>query len=73
MNLKKAILAAMSRDDLKVAVEAASLEQADRRSVQSMRDALARSRQVRPDELLAGMTEGQVKAVCERMERSSTG
>ena len=32
-----------------------------------MRDALARSRRVRPDELLAGMTERQVKAVCEHM------
>ena len=61
MNLKKAILAVMSRDDLKAAVEAASLEQADRRSVQSMCDALARSRRVRPDELLAAMTEGQVR------------
>ena len=33
----------MRRDDLKAAVDAASLEQVDRRSVQSMRDALARS------------------------------
>ena len=67
MSLKKAILAVMSRDDLKAAVEAASLEQADRRSLQSMRDALARSRRVRPDELLAGITERQVKAVCEHV------
>ena len=67
MSLKKTILAVMSRDDLKAAVEAASLEQPDRRSVQSMRDALARSRRVRPDALLAVMTEVQVKAVCERV------
>ena len=73
MNLKKAILAVMSRDDLKAAVEAASLEQVDRRSVQPMRDALARSRRVRPDALLAVMTEGQVKAVCERAGIDPTG
>ena len=34
----------MRRDDLKAAVDAAGLEQMERRSVQSMRDALARSR-----------------------------
>ena len=73
MSLKKTVLAVMSRDDLKAAVEAASLEQADRRSVQSMRDALARSRRVRPDALLAAMTEGQVKAVCERAGIDPTG
>ena len=73
MNLKKAILAVMSRNDLKAAVEAASLEQVDRRSVQPMRDALARSRRVRPDALLAVMTEGQVKAVCERAGVDPTG
>ena len=67
MSLKKTILAVMSRDDLKAAVDAASLEQVDRRSVQLMRDALARSRRVRPDALLAVMTEVQVKAVCERV------
>ena len=63
----------MSRDDLKAAVEAASLEQVDRRSVQAMRDVLARSRRVRPDALLAAMTEGQVKAVCERTGIDPTG
>ena len=73
MSLKKTILAVMSPDDLKAAVEAASLEQVDRRSVQSMRDALARSRRVRPDALLAAMTEGQVKAVCERTGIDPTG
>ena len=66
MNLKKTILAVMPRDDLKAAIKAASLEQVDRRSVQAMRDALGRSRRVRPDALLAAMTEAQVKAVCER-------
>ena len=66
MNLKKTILAVMSRDELKAAVEAASLKQVDRRSVQSMRDALAKSRRLGPDALLAAMTEAQVKAVCER-------
>ena len=67
MNLKKTILAILSRDELKAAVDAAGLEGVDRRSVQSMGDALARSRRVRPETLLAAMTEGQVKVVCERM------
>jgi len=44
MSLKKTILDVVRRDDLKAAVDAAGLEQVDRRSVQSMRDALARSR-----------------------------
>ena len=67
MNLKKTILAILSRDELKAAVDAAGLEGVDRRSVQSMGDALARSRRVQPEMLLAAMTEGQVKVVCERM------
>ena len=66
MSLKKTVLAVMSRDDLKAAIEAAGLDQVDRRSVQAMRDALAKSRRVQADVLLAAMTEGQVKTVCER-------
>ena len=67
MNLKKTILDVMRRDDLKAMVNDAKLEQVDRRSFQSMRDALARSRRVQPEMLLNAMVEGQVKAVCERM------
>ena len=67
MNLKKTILAILSRDELKAAVDAAGLEGVDRRSAQSMGGALARSRRVQPEMLLAAMTEGQVKVVCERM------
>ena len=67
MSLKKTVLAVMSRDDLKAAIEAAGLDQVDRRSVQAMRDALAKSRRVQADVLLAAMTEGQVKTVCERV------
>lgn len=67
MSLKKTILAIMSRDDLKAIVDAAGLEQVDRRSVQPMRDALSRSRRIRPKMLLNALTEGQVKVVCERV------
>ena len=67
MSLKKTVLAVMSRDELKAAVDAASLNGVDRRSVQSMRGALAKSRRVQPRTLLAAMTEVQVKVVCERM------
>ena len=67
MSLKKTILDVMRQDDLKAVANAAKLEQVDRRSVQSMRDALARSRRVQPEMLLNAMVEGQVKVVCERM------
>ena len=73
MSLKKTILAVMVRDDLKAAVNAVGLDDVDRRSVQSMRDALARSRRAKPDLLLRAMTEGQVKVVCERMDVDPTG
>ena len=43
MSLKKTILAILSRDELKAAVDSAGLEGVDRRSVQSMGDALARA------------------------------
>ena len=39
MNLKKTILAAMVRDDLKAAVQAAGLDGADRRSARRCRNA----------------------------------
>ena len=73
MSLKKTVLDLMGRDDLKAAVDAAALEGVDRRSVQSMRDALARSRRVQPEMLLTEMVEGQVKVVCERMGIDPTG
>ena len=67
MSLKKTVLAVLGRDELKAAVDAAGLEGVDRRSVEPMRAALAKSRAVRPETLLAAMVEGQVKVVCERM------
>ena len=73
MNLKKTVLTIMSRDDLKAAVDAAGLEGVDRRSVQSMRDVLARSHRVQPDMLMTTMTEGQVKEVCKRMDMDPKG
>ena len=73
MSLKKTILAVMSRDELKAAVDAAGLEGVGRVSKQPMRDALARSRKVQPEMLLTTMTEGQVKVVCERMGMDSKG
>ena len=73
MNLKKIILDILSRDELKAAVDVAGLEGVDRRSVQSMSDALARSRRVQPETLLTAMTEGQVKVVCERMDMDPKG
>ena len=73
MSLKKTVLDVMRRDDLKAAVDAVGLEGVDRRSVQSMRDALARSRRVQPEMLLTAMVEGQVKVVCERIGIDPTG
>ena len=73
MNLKKTILAVMARDDLKAAVQAAGLDEADRRSVQSMREALSMSRRVKPVHLLDAMPEAQVKQVCERVGIDPTG
>ena len=73
MNLKKTILAVMARDDLKAAVQAADLDEADRRSVQSMRKALSKSRRVKPAQLLNAMLEAQVKQVCELVNIDPTG
>ena len=73
MNLKQTILAVMGRDNLKAAVHTVGLDHVDRRSVQSMREALSGSRSVRPAQLLAAMSEAQVKDVCERMGIDRTG
>ena len=73
MNLKQTILAVMRRDDLRVAVHAADLDQVDRRSVQSMREALSGSHHVKPAPLLGAMSEAQVKDVCDRKGIDRTG
>jgi len=67
MNLKKAILATMGRDELKNACGALKIEGCDMRSVESMRDALGTAKRAKPDKLLTHLNEPQVKKVAERM------
>jgi hypothetical protein len=73
MKLKRAILDVMSRDELKVVVDDLGLDGVDRRSADEMASRLSRSRSATPELLLEGLSELQVKAVCEEVGLSSTG
>jgi type I restriction enzyme M protein len=65
MKLKPAILAALSRDDLKRIVDDLDLEGVDRRSVDAMRSALSHSRKVSPETLLGTLKKDALQSVCE--------
>jgi len=73
MKLKRAILDVMSRDELKAVVDDLGLDGVDRRSAEDMASRLSRSRSATPELLLEGLSEVQVKAVCEAVGLSSTG
>jgi hypothetical protein len=73
MKLKRAILAELSRDELKDIVEQLELADVDRRSAETMREALARSRRASPKALIEHLGEGQIKAVCQAVGLDATG
>jgi hypothetical protein len=65
MNLKPAILAVLTRDDLKQIVDDLGFNGIDRRSVDSMRSALSRSRRITPDNLLGLLRKNSLQTVCQ--------
>jgi len=65
MKLKPVILNALSRDDLKQIVDNFDFDGVDRRSVESMRSLLARSRRVSPDDLLGLLRKDSLQTVCQ--------
>lgn len=73
MKLKPAILAALSRDDLKQIVDQLSIEGIDRRSVEAMRSTLGRSRKLTPDDLLALLRKDSLQTVCQAVGLSASG
>jgi hypothetical protein len=73
MKLKPAILAALSRERLKKIVDDLGLPDVDRRSGDTMREALARSRRVTADELLAYLDQAALQPVCQEVGIPSKG
>lgn len=73
MTLKRQILAQMTRDQLKAAVDALGLTDVDRRSAEAMRAKLSRAHRATPAALLEPLSEAEVKAVCDAMKLSPVG
>lgn len=73
MDLKKAIILTMDRDDLKTVIDAHEVETVDRRSRSSMARSVGIRKEFKPSALLAVLSEQQVKQVCELLEVSSVG
>jgi type I restriction enzyme M protein len=73
MKLKPAILSILGRDDLKRVVDDLGLEGVDRRSVESMRTAIAGSRRAAADDLLSYLRKGGLSAVCDTLGLPTVG
>jgi hypothetical protein len=73
MNLKKAIIRTMTRDDLKRVVDALEIGTVDRRNRGSMARSVGKRREIRAEYLLEFLSEIQVKEVCELLGEDSTG
>ncbi|MYB36056.1 MAG: site-specific DNA-methyltransferase [Gammaproteobacteria bacterium] len=73
MELKHAVLQAMSRDELKAAILSFDLTNIDRRSADDMRTRLSRTPRASARSLLPHLSEIHVKAVCDALDISSKG
>jgi hypothetical protein len=73
VKLKSVILSVLGRDVLKRIVDDAQLSDVDRRSVESMRTALSRSKRVGADDILRRMRKEEIKAACELVGVSGDG
>jgi adenine-specific DNA-methyltransferase len=73
MQLKKAILAQLGRDELKRIVDELELDCSDRRSAEGLRSAVSQSRRASPEVLLESLNESQVKAVCDAVGTEPRG
>ncbi|HUY88577.1 MAG TPA: DNA methyltransferase [Pirellulales bacterium] len=73
MKLKRAVLAELSREELKEIVDQLEMDGVDRRSAEAMREALRRSRRAAPALLLEYLGESQVKTVCDAIGVDARG
>jgi hypothetical protein len=73
MDLKRAILTQLGRDDLKQIAADLEIDHADRRSVTVLRKAVSRARRATPAVLIDYLGERQVKALCESIGLASVG
>jgi len=72
-NLRTAILAILSRDDLKYIVDDLELDGVDRRSAEGMRTAVGQFEQASVGDLLGYLYKEQLKQVCEELGLPSEG
>ncbi len=73
MPKKRDVLAALKRDELVDALDAHGLEVADRRVRDGLVDALARSRSVRLDDWLVGLSRDRLKELCRQLGLDDSG
>lgn len=73
MNLKRAIIDTMGRDDLKAVCNDLETDGVDRRSREDMAGAVLRARRATAELLIEYLSEKQVKAVCDLVGVSSRG
>ena len=73
MSLKRAIIGAMGRDDLKAVCDDLEIDGVDRRSRDEMATVISRSRRATAESLLEHLRETQVKEVCDVVGVSSRG
>ena len=73
MNLKKAVLEQLGRDELKAICAELELEDVDLRSVESMRAKVSRAHRATVEVLTQYLSEAQAKAVAERIGMDPTG
>jgi len=73
LNLKREILSQMTRDQLKEVIEAFGFVDVDKRSAEAMRAKLSRAHRVTAEVLLEGLSEAEVKNLCDTLGVSSVG
>ncbi|MBN2192582.1 MAG: BREX-6 system BrxE protein [Polyangiaceae bacterium] len=73
MASKRAVLEALSRDDLHALVDAYDLAVSDRRKKDALIDALAASKKAHLDELLALLSRDPLKAICRHLGLNDSG
>ncbi len=66
-NLRTAVLAILTRDDLKYIVDDLELDGVDRRSAEGMRTAVGQCQRVSVGDLLGYLLKDQLKQVCEKL------
>ena len=73
MGMKRVILSILGRDDLKHIVDDLEIDEVDRRSVDTMRAKLSRSRKVSTKDLLWYLRKDELKVACQEMGLPTKG